>query len=185
MTVPSTNVTQVVNGLGISPGSTGKMLCIAGPSSGGIAALNTPIALARVSDVIKNFGSAGPLIEFGCYAIARYGKAVLLMQTAASTPGSAGTTTSAGTLVTTGWHGTSPVSVTGTPTSSWAYQLQVVLGGTFGTGPITIQYSLNGGASWSGNVSLGTDLTYAIPGTGLTLHFTTSDTCVTGDIVTG
>lgn len=90
------------------------------------------------------------------------------------------TTQGAATAVTFTGTGTSVITVTGNPDDTYYVQVNVVLGGTIATGPITLAISLDAGRSFSPNISLGTATTYVIPGTGMTLNFG-AGTLITGD----
>jgi hypothetical protein len=175
MTVPAIIINKLEGGLGITAGATGRMLALMGPSSAGTA--NAPVALARASDVVSQFGD-GSLVESACYAIQHYGRPVLLVKTAASTAGDPGT------LGTTGWTGSIAVTVTGTPYGSYEYQLKIITGGTVGTAGIILQWSLDGGRNWSVNTALGTANSFVIPRSGITLNFAAGN-AVAADIVTG
>ena len=66
------------------------------------------------------------------------------------------------------------------PSDTYYAQVNVVLGGTIGTGPINIQVSLDAGRNFGPVISLGTATSYAIPNAGITLKFA-AGTLVTGD----
>ena len=164
MTTPAVNSNKLDGSLGITPGSAGNLLAIMGPSSTGTEA--SPIALARVSDVISQFGY-GPLTEFACYAIQNYGKPVLLIKAHATTVGATGS------LVTTLWTGSSTPTIDAgsAPNDDYEYGIRIITGGTRGSAGIILQWTLDGGRTWSANVALGTGITYAIPNSGITIAF--------------
>jgi hypothetical protein len=59
-------------------------------------------------------------------------------------------------------------------------QVNVITGGTIGTGPIGVQVSLDAGRTFGSTTQLGTATTYQIPNTGITIDFGTG-TLGTGD----
>lgn len=62
--------------------------------------------------------------------------------------------------------------------------IRIVNGGALGTAGITFQVSLDAGRNWGPTISLGTSLTYAITGTGLTITFgLAAATLVTGNYI--
>jgi len=68
--------------------------------------------------------------------------------------------------------GTSVVGVAGasSPTGTRVVAVKVTTGGTVGTTGIFYAYSLDGGATWSSPVALGTATSIAVPGAGVTLE---------------
>jgi len=166
MTSPSVLTTKLTGGLGITPGSTGKMLAILGTSDGyGTASAGIPIALARTADILSNFGNAGPLIRSACYAVGNYGRSVLCTYVTATTAGSADTGSD-------GYAGTGTALAGTTMTAngvndSYELRINVVTGGTLGVAGIVIQYSLDNGRLYSANISLGTATSYVVPRTGV------------------
>lgn len=83
--------------------------------------------------------------------------------------------TSGGTVQFTGlvaaMTGTSPVTITGTPSDDLYPQLTVSTGGTIGTPGIVFNLSLDAGRQIGPNISLGSATSYTVPGTGITYHF--------------
>jgi hypothetical protein len=97
--------------------------------------------------------------------------------------GSIGAVTKVNNLTT---AGTSTVTVDGaeTPVDDFEVYVKCTLGGTIGTGPITIQTSLDGGRTLSAPISLGTAATYTFPDSvGVKLNFA-AGTFVAGDVIT-
>ena len=104
--------------------------------------------------------------------------------------GSGGTATPTGIVYTTVAGG----AATGTsvPTATMAattgcfdnyyVQINVITGGTIGTGPIALQFSLDAGRTFGPTYQLGTNTSYAIPNTGITIDFA-AGTLVTGEII--
>lgn len=66
------------------------------------------------------------------------------------------------------------------PIDTYYVQVNVVTGGTIGTGPINIQVSLDAGRNFGPVISLGTANSYAIPGANITIKFA-AGTLLTGD----
>jgi len=155
MTIPSVNVTERDNALGVLPPISGLPMAIVGVSSTGTAA--TPVLYARTTDVKADFG-VGPLVEAACHAIERYGRPVLICKATSSTAGSYGT------VGTSGVTGTSVVTADAVmlPYDDYDVKVVIVTGGTRGTAGITYKYSLDGGVSYSATQSLGTDTALTI-----------------------
>ena len=76
--------------------------------------------------------------------------------------------------------GTSVITATGTPVDDTFIKFLVVAGGTIGAAGITFQISLDAGRNFGPVLALGTAVSYAIPGTGITLAFA-AGTLVAGD----
>lgn len=175
MVTPATLTTKLDGSLGITPGSTGRLLAIIGPSSAGTAA--SPVALARASDVVTAFGY-GPLTEAACYAIVNYGRPVLCVKAPAST---------VGTITTDGYTraGSSVFSASGTPNDDYEFALKFSTGGiAIGTTGNIIQWSLDAGRTWSAQASLATANSFVIPNSGVTISFA-AGTPTTGDEIHG
>lgn len=173
MTVPAISQTELDGALGVLPPSSGKLFAVVGVSSTGPT--DTPATFARVQDVVATFGR-GPLVEAAAHAIERYGKPVVLVRTGNTTAGEA-------LAVTDDVAGTSVVTADDTttqPEDDFEVYFEVVTGGTIGTGPITLRYSLDGGRTMSRLVSLGTANTYTIPNSGVTVDFA-AGTLIAGD----
>lgn len=173
---PSVNITELDGALGILPATSGKILAVVGPCGSG--PFNTPATFGRPTDVESSF-TDGAAAEGGSLHIDRTGKPVCIVRTNTTTPGAAGTVDS------TGKAGSSVVTVdvgTTQPRDDYEVYLKVLLGGTIGAGPITIQTSLDNGRTLSQPISLGTAVSYAIPESGVVLAFA-AGTLVTGDVV--
>jgi hypothetical protein len=139
--------------------------CSSAGTVGQITATKSPITLG------STFGW-GPLPESSGLA-ALGGATILAIRATSATAGAATSVTHTG-------SGTSIVTLSGTPYDTYYVQVNVVLGGTIGTGPITLAISLDAGRTFSPNISLGTANIYAIPGTNITLNFA-AGTTITGD----
>lgn len=176
MTLPGVTLTQLDGALGIQSSGRGKLLAVVGTSSIGTA--DQPASYAKITDLVAAFGY-GPLVEAAAHAIRLFGKPVLCVKTAAaSTIGAFGAITQPAT-------GTATVTATAgaEPFDDYEVQIEVVLGGTVGTGPIHLRHSLDGGRNWSATVNIGTDLAYAIADTGVSVDLSIGDTLVTGDLI--
>ena len=154
------------------PGSS-VMLCIGCSSAGTVGQL---IVTTQPATLTANLGY-GPLVEFAalmCLA----GGTVIAIKTTQNAAGTAEAVQFTGT-------GTSVITTTldGTVGAFDTYyvKLKVKKGGTIGTGPITVNVSLDAGRNYGPDISLGTANTLAIPNTGITLAFA-AGTLVTGDV---
>jgi hypothetical protein len=183
MTQPSVTINEQDGQLGVLPPSAGRLLALIGAAPSAALAINTPAAYGKVKD-LKTALVRGPLLEKAAHHVERYGKPILIVRTADTTAGGGTALTNAGT-------GTSVVTVSGgdEPEDDYEVYLKCILGGTIGTGPITIQVSLDGGRTLSANISLGTANSYDIPDptgglSGVRLAFA-AGTLVTGDVITG
>jgi hypothetical protein len=100
---------------------------------------------------------------------------------------SVGAWVSGGTIAFTGGvvtaTGTSAMWFTGAALDYYHPQVTIVAGGTVAVAGITFKISLDAGRTYGPTIALGTALTYAITGTGLTVNFQTGKTLVAGDYV--
>jgi len=165
------NITIVDNGGSSILVPASSVQVVIGCSSAGT--VNQIVATRSLTTLASTFGT-GPLPEAAGLAILR-GATVIAIRATSNTAGAAGTVVTTGT-------GTSVTTVTGAATDDYFVQFTVLTGGTIGTGPIIFTISLDAGRTTGPSISLGTANTYAIPGTGLTLHFA-AGTLVAGDIV--
>lgn len=175
MTVPAHNQTELDGALGVLPPSSGSLYTVVGCSSSG--PLDTPATFARVVDLVASFGN-GPMVEAAAHAISTYGGPVLVVRAAEA----AGNEGAMGAVDDSDVTGTSVITATAAaePLDDYDVVGRVILGGTIGTGPITLQFSLDGGRTWLPKVELDTADTYAIPGAGVSFDFA-AGTLVTGD----
>jgi len=162
MSQPAVTINVLDGALGILP-TGNKPLAVTGPCTKG--ALNTPVGFGRVSDLVAMFGY-GPAIEGASDYIQR-GSQVLFCRAAATTAGANGT------LDNSGVTGTSVITADGavTPIDDFDVVFLVDVGGTIGTAGIVFRYSLDGGNSYSPQVSLGTANTYTIANSGVKINF--------------
>lgn len=87
------------------------------------------------------------------------------------------TTGSYGTLDDDGVTGTSVVTVDSSskPFGTYEAQIKVIAGGTVGTAGITLQWSLDGGRTWSATTALGTATSFTIPNSNVKFAFAAGD----------
>src|SRR5690606_32287114 len=154
-----------------------------GVSSSGSIAVPTPTS--RKADLNTTFGE-GPNVEAAAYTIENFRRPVIMVRTGQTTAGSYQDVTGGGAdeTIQTG-TGTSVVTTEQTsplPNGNYRVRLRVIQGGTIATGPILFRYSLDGGATESGLIDLGTATSYTIPGTGVQFDFA-AGTLVTGDTI--
>lgn len=137
------------------------------------------IISTRSASTLNNTCGWGPGIEAASLTCLG-GGTVLFMKVATNTHGAATAVTHTGT-------GVSVMTVTLDATNgafdTYYVKVVVMANATIGTGPSLIQISLDAGRTFSPTINLGTATTYAIPGTGITLNFTTA-TIVAGDTYT-
>ncbi len=176
MTQPSVNVTEIDGALGILPPSAGKILAVAGTSSSGT--VDTPVAFARVSDVVAYFGT-GPLVEAMCHEIEVYGRPVLGVRATAGTAGTFVAGSGAAALNDDDWTGTSVLTLSGTPTDDFEIVFEIVAGGTIGTAGITYRVSYDGGRNWEPTSALGVAVSVTLAGSILAFA---AGTAVAGDV---
>jgi hypothetical protein len=167
--LPSVAITKQDGSTGVVRPSTEGILALIAPSQSGTA--NQPTACTRQDVAFSAFGY-GRLVEGAAYHLSVARKPVVLIKAAASVAATLGTVAHSG-------AGTSVVTATGTPNDDFDLVLKITLGGTIGTGPISLQTSLDGGTTWSAVVSLGVANTYAVPNTGVTFNF------AAGTVLTG
>jgi hypothetical protein len=80
--------------------------------------------------------------------------------------------------------GTSIISASGAPYDSYLMKVLITNGGTTGVTGIRFKLSADAGRTYGPEIALGTAITYAVTGTGLTLNFVTAKTLVLGDYAT-
>lgn len=119
------------------------------------------------SNTLKDTGGSGPAVDMAAPMAGRGG--VMVLALAATTAGSAGAVTAARKSTSTG-----TITVAGIPTNSWKPRIQITGTGTVGTGKF--RYALDGYSNtaaytWSGEYTIPTGGTFAVPNTTLTLTF--------------
>lgn len=172
--LPSVTITEIDGALGTLPTGLRAFAAVGAASAG---PLNTPVALARTTDVVSTF-VRGPLVEMACRKIKITGKPVICVRAAATT---VGTHTD---IVTTGVSGTSVVTIDSGDTSAdddYEPLLRVITGGTIGVAGITLQWSLDGGRTMSPTTALGTATFFTFPNSGNIGYSFAAGTLVAGD----
>jgi hypothetical protein len=173
---PSVTQHELDGALGVQPAGKAYFALVGPADSGPIA---TPAAFARTQDIVSNFGG-GPLVEAACYHVATYEEPVLLVRTTATVAATEST------IDTTKVTGTSAVTLGADTTANDDYEAYFIVtsGGTIGTGPISYQWSLDGGRTLSPITALGTANTMTFPASGGVGLAFGAGTLVTGDVVT-
>jgi hypothetical protein len=155
-----------------------KVQALIGVASGGTAAINQVCSSSQPATLATLHGR-GPLAEAAALIVLAGGIA-LTCQIPITSLGTASAVTKTG-------AGTSVVTTTldGTVGAYDDYFVEalVITGGTIGTGPCAIQFSLDAGRNYSPTIQLGTANTYVIPGTGITLNFA-AGTLIAGNTYT-
>jgi hypothetical protein len=154
MSVPNASITVLDNQLGIRAPSDKVLAIVATAAAGDIA---TPQAFTRVKDVVAEH-TAGPLVELAAYAIERYGLRVLLTRADEGTAGGYGSITDStgGTSVITAHTATEPYD-------DYDVEIDFTVGFTVGVAGGYYTYSLDGGATVSGAIAVGTGSTLTLP----------------------
>lgn len=156
MSQPNVSMTERDGATGVLPPSSGALHAIIGVSSKG--ALNTPATFASVPALVAAFGG-GPLVEAAAHYIELYSRQVVVVRTGQTTAGSATAVDDddvAGTSVV-----TRDVAVV--PVDDLEVVVRIVTGGTLGVTGITLQWSIDGGSSWSPVTALGTAMSFTLP----------------------
>lgn len=157
-TLPDVSISILDGGLGlVSPGAAGVHAKVGVCSKGTV---NQIVGISDPSKIRDLFGT-GPLAN----ALADSFQAGATLMYAVRANGDI-----AGTIgnVTATKTGTGNMTATGSPLD--AYQVQVVITDPGGLNQAAFRYSLDGGDTWSGKLTV--QASYAIPDTGITLNFT-------------
>lgn len=166
--VPLSSVQAVIGWSGLVPGASP-----ATPPPYGIIATSSPVSL-------QSSAGYGPGVEEAALACVQ-GAVVLYCPVPLTVKGSASA------VVKTGSVGASAMTVVLDSTNGayddYLVKVIPVVAGTIGTGPCAIQVSLDNGRNYGPPINLGTQTTYVIPNTGITLSFT-SATIGVGDVYT-
>lgn len=175
MTVPNVKFNRRDNQLGIVTASDHNTLAVVGCSVGGTLAVCTPARFTRSQDVKDACGS-GNLVEDLCFLIENFGIAPVVTRASIVTAGSYGTPD------VTGVTGTSVVTAHAAtvPWDDADLLVEVLLGGTIATGPISYRYSQDDGLTYSVAKALGTLTVLTIPETNAAFDLA-AGTLVTGD----
>ena len=168
VSVPLSSVQAVIGWSGFVPGASP-----ATPPVSGIIATSSPVTLQTAAGY-------GIGVEDAALACVQ-GSVVLYCPVALTVKGSASAVTKTGSV------GASVMSVTLDSTNGayddYLVKVIPVVAGTIGTGPCAIQVSLDNGRNYGPPINLGTQTSYVVPNTGLTLNFT-SATIGVGDVYT-
>lgn len=175
MAIPNQTITIQDPGLGLTEPNTNVALIMGTSSTGTV---DTVVSFSRIGDVEPILGE-GPLVEFVTRQLQIAGGPVLAMRIAATDAGLPGTIvqSGAGPLAT----------IAGASFDTYQGLITIVLGGILGTGTFT--YSLDGGTSTSGVLTIPAGGTFIIPatspapGTNLTVTFP-AGTYVAGETYT-
>lgn len=175
MTLPVPSVTITVQDQGSNTVVTlpqSNVQVVLGCATGGMT--NVPVA-TRNPNVLTSFFSGGPLVEYG--ALACNAGIAIAVGLPIVTIGTATAVIFTGT-------GNSAITVTLDSTNGawddYYCWFKCTTGGTIGTPGIQFQFSLDAGRNFGPIINLLSATSYAIPNTGLTLHFGTG-TLSTGD----
>jgi len=173
MAIPDATLTILDGALGVVPANAENVAALIGCCSSGTA--NTVYEFTDIKTLRDTLGY-GSLVEAAAYVLAVAGGSVVCVK-APSTSGSNSAVTATAT-------GLTVVTLTGVPLDSYLLKVLIITGGTNPAGGlVTFKYSLDGGRTYSAELSLPTAGTYAIPNTGITLNFSAA-TVVAGDYYT-
>lgn len=160
MAIPSIQLSVRDPGLGVTPSAITSFIYMGTCSAGTATAIN---AFSNASDAVDTLAQ-GPLAEDVCYHLAIAGGPVYAMRLTGSTAGAAGAVTKTAVSTSTG-----TVTVAGAAFD--AYVVRVEIRGTGALGVALFRYSLDGGNTYSPNITVPSGGTYAIASTNLTLTF--------------
>jgi hypothetical protein len=160
MPIPGQSLTVRDPGLGLVPESVSTPLYM-GVSS--IGTVNILYSFSNKADAIDTLGE-GPLVEAVCHALDMGGGPVLAMRLTGGTVGTNGAVTPTRTSTSTG-----TITVAGAPFDS--YRTRVVIVATGANGAARFKYSLDGGITYSEELTVPSGGTYAVPRTNMTLTF--------------
>ncbi len=157
-TLPDVSISILDGGLGlVSPGAAGVHAKV------GVCSAGTVNQIVGISDPskIKDLFGTGPLANALGDSFQAGSKVVYAVRANGDIAGTIGTITSTKT-------GTGNMTAAGSPLD--AYQVQVKIADPGGLNAASFRYSLDGGDTWSGKLTV--QASYAIPDTGITLNFT-------------
>lgn len=170
MSLPNVNLTVQDGGLGAVQAQESNTVVVIGNSSSGTANVVNG-AYTRKSTLIADYGY-GRGIEAAAFYLAA-GIPVIFVKTANTTAGSCGSVTKVG-------SGATVMSVTAqVPRDDAEVVIKATSSGTVGTDTIKLQFSLDGGITFSADQSMPAT-TFAIPNFNVTCTFTAA-TIVSGD----
>lgn len=158
MALPNVSITRKNNGIGIIDSLGEGVQVVLGASS--LGANNTPLSFTTLEELSLNLG-VGPLVEAAAFALDQGGAPVIACKVN-STGGAAGAITKS--------NPASPtVTVAGTSTSVYDVIVEILRTGILGTA--TFRFSLDGGDTYSDEITVPGGGTFLLPDTGLTLTF--------------
>jgi hypothetical protein len=163
MTLPNINISIADGGLGTAPPSVDRVWAVVGCSSSGTAA--QIVGFSNPADIPASAGY-GPGPEAVAYVLQAVGGICYYVKAATATSGTATAVTHVGSV------GDGVMAVTGTPYDKYSVVVEITATGEAGVA--TFKYSLDGGDTYSPNITVpsGSPGTYAIANTGMTLTFT-------------
>ncbi len=144
---------------------------VIGTCSAGTAA---QVVASRDPNSLKTAVGTGAAVDLAALLIS-VGATVLFMKAAQTTAGFTGAVTAFAT-------GSSVVTVTGTPLDSYLVKMVVTNSGTIATTGIRFRLSLDAGRNYGPEIALGTAVTFAVTGTGITLNFAVGTMVVTESV---
>lgn len=171
MPIPDATLKIIDGQLGLLPQDTSGLQALIGTSSlGTVGQVNEFGTITAVRTAL----GVGPLVEAAALVFANGAGPVICVKATSTTAGAAGSVTPVGT-------GTSVVTVAGATTDAYNVIVLIKTGAAAVTSGIgTFVYSLDGGATYSGEISLPVAGAYVLPNTGATITFATG-TLVAGD----
>lgn len=159
MALPGVSVRIEDGQMGILPAAaSGRHVKIGVASDGPVG------QIVRVGDAeaaLETFGT-GPLVSSLLDSFGAGARLPLVIRAEADIPGTIGQVTATKT-------GGGDMSATGSPLDAYRVRVEIVDTGRFNTA--TFRYSLDGGVTWSGLVTVPDDGKYTIAGTGITVEF--------------
>jgi hypothetical protein len=174
MAIPDVRTTILDGALGLAAGSSSRTQAKIGVASKGV-----DYAIESVSDIstLKERFGQGPLVEAAALVLSVAGGPVFCMKVPGTNAGAVGAVTPTKT-------GTATLAITGAAYDAYDLVVEIVKGGsTLVAGAATFRYSLDGGQSFTAELSLPVSGTYAIPESNVSLAwtYTTGTAFVAGD----
>lgn len=173
MTLPNASVDVLDGGLGIIQTPSTNVHVSMGCSSKGTT--KVPYSLGSLTALTTTFGT-GPGVKAPAYSFAKTQAPWIHI----NLPVTAKTATKSA-VDSSGMTGTLVPTLTGTPLDQYNLVFVFTVGGTTGITGIFYKYSLDGGQTFTTPAALGTNLTVALTGTGLTANFITAKTAIAND----
>jgi hypothetical protein len=159
MSLPEVVQTIRDNALGIVAENIDSVHAKLGVCSRGVP--NTLYSFSDQKTLVDTLGT-GPLVEAAAHALAVAGGQVYCVPIYPSVPGVTQGPPASGPMMGT-------ISISGSPTDSFQGVIQIVQGGLPGTA--TFKYSLDGGRSFSAEITIPGSSTYALPDLGVAVDF--------------